>query len=59
MEFISTIENTSDFNFKNLYYNVPYKDGVFIGNNLICLEEFTKRLKQKIKLLLLKEVLKV
>lgn len=52
VEFISTIENTSDINFKNLYYNVQYKDkdGVVIGNDLICLENFTKGSKQKIKL---------
>lgn len=52
VEFISTIENTSDINFKNLYYNVQYKDkdGVVIGNDFICLENFTKGSKQKIKL---------
>lgn len=52
VEYTSTIENKSDFNFKNLSYNVQYKDedGVVIGNDIIYLENFNKGSKQKVKL---------
>lgn len=52
VEFTTTIENTSEFNFKNLSYNVQYKDkdGVAIGNDIIYLENFNKDSKQKVKL---------
>lgn len=52
VEFNATVENTSDFNFKNLSYNVQYKDkdGVVIGNDTIYLENFNKNSKQKVKL---------
>lgn len=52
LEFTTTVENTSDFNFKNLSYNVQYKDedGVVIGNDMIYIENFDKASKQKIKL---------
>lgn len=52
IEFKATVENTSDFNFKNLSYNVQYKDkeGTVLGNDIIYLENFNKNSKQKIKL---------
>lgn len=52
IEFKTTVENTSDFNFKSLSYNVQYKDkeGTVVGNDIIYLENFNKNSKQKIKL---------
>ena len=52
VEFTTTVENTSEFNFKNLSYNVQYRDedGVAIGNDIIYLENFNKDSKQKVKL---------
>lgn len=52
VEFTTTVENTSEFNFKYLSYNVQYKDedGVAIGNDIIYLENFNKDSKQKVKL---------
>ena len=52
VEFTTTVENTSEFNFKYLSYNVQYKDedGVSIGNDIIYLENFNKDSKQKVKL---------
>lgn len=46
------VENTSDFDFESISYNVQYKDaeGIVIGNDWIYLSQFTKGQKQKVEL---------
>ncbi len=52
VEFTTIVENTSDIDFKNLSYKVQYKDkdGVVVGDDLIYLENFDAKSKQKVKL---------
>lgn len=52
VEFSTIVENTSDIDFKNLSYNVQYKDkdGIVIGDDIIFLENFDAKSKQKVKL---------
>lgn len=55
--YTTIVENTSDFEFENLSYNVQIKDseGVVISNDFIYLENFTPGTKQKVELLYLPE----
>lgn len=50
--FTTIFENTSDIDFKNISYQVQYKDkdGVVIGDDYVYLENFDSKSKQKIKL---------
>ena len=50
--FTSIVENTSDIDFKNITYQVQYKDkdGIVIGDDYVYLENFDSKSKQKIKL---------
>lgn len=52
VEFSTIVENTSNIDFKNLSYNVQYKDkdGIVIGDYIIYLENFDVQSKQKVKL---------
>ena len=52
VEFSTIVENTSNIDFKNLSYNVQYKDkdGIVIGDDIIYLENFDVQSKQKVKL---------
>lgn len=52
VEYTLIVENTSDFDFENISYDVQYKDadGVVIGNDFIYLEKFYKGAKQKVTL---------
>lgn len=52
VEFSTIVENTSDINFNNLSYKVQYKDkdGVVVGDDIIFLENFDVKSKQKVKL---------
>ena len=55
--YTAIVENTSDFEFEYLSYDVQIKDseGVVISNDFIYLENFTPGTKQKVELLYLPE----
>lgn len=52
VKFTAIVENTSDIDFKNISYNVQYKDkdGVVIDNGYLSLDNFTPGSKQKVEL---------
>ena len=57
LTYTAIIENTSDFEFKSLDYDVQFKDsdGIVIDNDYIYLENFTPGTKQKVELTYLPE----
>jgi len=55
--YTAVIENSSDFEFESLHYDVQFKDndGIVVGNDYIFLENFLPGTKQKVELTYLPE----